>query len=219
MSGKRIRSYEGSDITIRYDPKRCIHAAECVQGLGRVFDPSAKPWINADGAPPAEIAEVVHRCPTGALTYEVHGRNQVDPSAIPTPVELSMCADGPIYVHGSFVVSSPSGQSAAGDTRLALCRCGASDTKPYCDNSHVNIEFSDAGMVETRTRESDGKDESLTVTLLPNGPVLLRGPFVLTSADGSSVFEGEKAALCRCGESANKPFCDGVHSKIGFQAN
>ncbi len=219
MSGKRIRSYEGSDITIRYDPKRCIHAAECVRGLGRVFNSNARPWINADGAPADEIAEVIHRCPTGALSYEVRGQIQIGPPTVPVPVELSMCADGPIYVHGSFVVSSPAGESADGDTRLALCRCGASDSKPYCDNSHVDVEFYDAGMVKTRTRESDGRDESLTITLLPNGPVLLRGRFVLTSADGSSVFEGEKAALCRCGESANKPFCDGVHSKIGFQAN
>lgn len=219
MSGKQIRSYEGSDITIRYDPNRCIHAAECVEGLGRVFNPDAKPWIDPDGAPAEDITQVIHRCPTGALSYETREQVETQAPAIPTPAELSMCVDGPIYVHGKFVLISSGGESTDEDVRLALCRCGASDSKPYCDNSHVDAEFCDPGMVEIRSRDSVDTDEKLTITILPNGPVLLRGPFILTSADGSSVFEGEKAALCRCGESANKPFCDGVHSKIGFEAN
>ena len=219
MSGKRTRSYEGSDITIRYDPDRCIHAAECVRGLGSVFDPDVNPWIDADGAPPEDIVSVIHRCPTGALSHETRGQVRVDPPTVPNPVELSMCADGPIYVHGDFVLSSPDGESTDQDTRLALCRCGASESKPYCDNAHANIEFCDAGMVQGENSDLSGGDGNLTITPLPNGPVLLRGPFVLTSADGSCEFQGEKAALCRCGESAKKPFCDGTHSRIGFQAN
>jgi len=82
----------------------------------------------------------------------------------------------------------------------------------------LNVEFYDAGMVQAGSTDSSGTEGSLTITPLPNGPVLLRGPFVLTSADGSCVFEGEKAALCRCGKSANKPFCDGAHARIEFQA-
>ena len=218
MSSKRIRSYEGSDITISYDPIRCIHAAECVKGLRSVFNPDAKPWIDADGAPAEDIANVIHRCPTGALSYETREQVKTEAPSIPTPVELSMCADGPIYVHGNFVLNSPGSESTDRDTRLALCRCGASKSKPYCDNSHVNVEFYDAGMVLAGSNDSPGTEGSLTITPLPNGPVLLQGPFVLTSADGSCEFQGEKAALCRCGESANKPFCDGAHARIEFQA-
>lgn len=52
-----------------------------------------------------------------------------------------------------------------------------------------------------------------------NGPYLLDGPAVLVDADGNeSPIEGKKVALCRCGGSQNKPFCDGTHRKIDFEA-
>jgi len=219
MSGKRIRSYAGSDITIRYDANRCIHAAECVRGLGRVFNPNARPWIDADGASAEEIMDVVHRCPTGALVYKTSSRVEYDSPPVPTTVEMSICADGPIYLHGKFILTSPDGAATDTESRLALCRCGASDNKPYCDNTHSSVEFLDSGSFTRENSDAADLEGSLTVTPLPNGPVLLRGPFVLTSADGACVFRGDKAALCRCGESANKPFCDGVHARIGFQSD
>ncbi len=220
MSGTRIRSYEGADITVRYDVARCIHAAECVRGLNRVFDPDAKPWINPDGAPAEDIAKVIHECPTGALSYERHEEARSNPpSVVPSPGELTICADGPIYVHGNLELISPDGESTGRETRLALCRCGASTNKPFCDNSHTGVEFLDTGEIQTEGGDGSASEGNLVMTPLPNGPMLLRGPFVLTSADGSRVFRGEKAALCRCGESANKPFCDGAHARVGFQSN
>ncbi|MEP6659138.1 MAG: CDGSH iron-sulfur domain-containing protein [Acidimicrobiales bacterium] len=57
----------------------------------------------------------------------------------------------------------------------------------------------------------------VTVQPKPNGPYLVRGAVVVLDVDGKT-FElpGEVIALCRCGGSANKPFCDGTHAKIGF---
>lgn len=59
----------------------------------------------------------------------------------------------------------------------------------------------------------------VTITPLDNGPYLVRGPVKIIDADGQ-VFEVKKetVALCRCGGSVNKPFCDGTHSKAGFAA-
>ena len=58
----------------------------------------------------------------------------------------------------------------------------------------------------------------VTIKVLSNGPLLVKGPVELTDADGKSyTHEGEKVALCRCGQSATKPFCDGSHSRTGFQ--
>lgn len=220
MPGTRIRSYEGADITVRYDAGRCIHAAECVRGLKRVFDPDAKPWINPDGAPAEDVVQVIHQCPTGALSYECREEGPSDPPPdVPSPGELTICADGPIYAHGDLVLMSRDGETTDRVTRLALCRCGASANKPFCDNSHTAVKFLDTGEIQTDGGDSPASEGNLVITLMPNGPVLLRGPFVLTSADGSRVFCGEKAALCRCGASANKPFCDGVHARIGFQAD
>ena len=54
------------------------------------------------------------------------------------------------------------------------------------------------------------------ITIRNNGPYLVEGEFELVDAEGNSV-EIRKKALCRCGGSTTKPFCDGTHSKIGFQ--
>jgi CDGSH-type Zn-finger protein len=52
-----------------------------------------------------------------------------------------------------------------------------------------------------------------------NGPYLVKGPITLVDAEGNEFkVERDPVALCRCGNSANKPFCDGTHSKVGFQA-
>ena len=57
------------------------------------------------------------------------------------------------------------------------------------------------------------------VTPYRNGPYLIRGPFTILDQDGNEI-ESDRAvvALCRCGHSANRPFCDGTHKAIGFQA-
>jgi len=57
---------------------------------------------------------------------------------------------------------------------------------------------------------------SITIKILENGPYVVQGDFNLVDAQGNEV-PVKKAALCRCGGSTTKPFCDGTHSKIGFQ--
>lgn len=57
---------------------------------------------------------------------------------------------------------------------------------------------------------------SVTIKIMNNGPYIVEGDFKLTDANGQEI-PAKKAALCRCGGSTNKPFCDGTHSKIGFQ--
>lgn len=59
--------------------------------------------------------------------------------------------------------------------------------------------------------------DTTNLSLMDNGPILIEGHFKIMMADGKEVMvEGSKAALCRCGASANKPFCDGSHKKVGF---
>ena len=59
----------------------------------------------------------------------------------------------------------------------------------------------------------------VTITALENGPYLIKGPVTVSDVDGAE-YKTERAtiALCRCGGSTTKPFCDGTHSKIGFAA-
>jgi CDGSH-type Zn-finger protein len=58
------------------------------------------------------------------------------------------------------------------------------------------------------------------ITVRPNGPYRVEGPVTLVDHEGKEWdLTGKPAiSLCRCGASVNKPFCDGTHSKIGFQA-
>lgn len=57
---------------------------------------------------------------------------------------------------------------------------------------------------------------TVTIKIRDNGPLLVEGDFTLVDANGNEVPIAKKA-LCRCGGSTMKPFCDGTHSKIGFQ--
>jgi uncharacterized Fe-S cluster protein YjdI len=66
-----MQEYRNDKIVVRYDPKICIHAGDCVRGLPKVFDVGKKPWIDVDGASPEAIAAQVGKCPSGALSYEL----------------------------------------------------------------------------------------------------------------------------------------------------
>lgn len=61
--------------------------------------------------------------------------------------------------------------------------------------------------------------EQTKITAYENGPLLVTGDVLITDVDGNQYpKEQETVALCRCGASTNKPFCDGTHSKVGFEA-
>ena len=217
MEEKRIR-YSGADVTVSYTLKRCIHAAECVNGLPAVFDPASKPWVKADKAPADEVAEVILRCPSGALKFERH-----DGGAEETPPQnnsLLVDPDGPLYIRGRIIIKKTDGEVLLEDTRLALCRCGASKNKPLCDGSHSKIDFEASGRLgEPKLKPVEG-DESpkIEIVLAENGPLLFEGVLELVSADGEQKQVGRKGALCRCGASSNKPYCDGTHKTIEFKS-
>lgn len=214
----RTREYEGSDILIRYDPKLCIHAAECVNGHRRLFDRNRRPWVDPSAAPADEAAAVIERCPTGALQYErLDGGPAERP---PARNELRIEPDGPVVGHGRIAVRDAEGRTVVRPLRIALCRCGASENKPFCDGSHATAGFTDAGCVPEAKLQpvSDESPSELSVRLLRDGPLLLEGRFRLRAADGTEL-EGGGCALCRCGGSATKPFCDGTHRRIEFRAD
>lgn len=212
----KVREYEGSGIRVAWDAKRCIHAEECVSGLPRVFDPNRKPWIQADGAPAEEVAEVVRRCPTGALTYERSDGGEEEKAEPPN--ELRVSAGGPVYASGDLRVLDADHVEIMRLARMALCRCGHSDNKPFCDGRHLEAGFDDPGYLDDPRVRPAGDDDPthLTVRLRTDGPLVLEGRFRIEGDDGAAA-EGAAGALCRCGHSGNKPFCDGSHREAGFQ--
>lgn len=141
---ERIHHYAGRDIAVSYDPRRCIHAAECLRGLPSVFASDRRPWITPDGALPNEVAAVIERCPSGALHYSrLDGGVEELPD---DPTVIVPIHNGPLYVRGDVQLRAPDGSWEVRDTRLALCRCGASAHKPFCDNSHRRIHFDDGSV-------------------------------------------------------------------------
>lgn len=132
------REYRNERIAIQWYPELCIHVANCLRQLPGVFNNQARPWVNVDGASADEIASVVTSCPSGALRFE---RLDGGPAEeVPSTVSLYVEPDGPYHVRGRVQIEDPDG-SVQAVTRATLCRCGASENKPYCDLNHRMIRF------------------------------------------------------------------------------
>lgn len=131
--------YANDAIEVHWEPRLCIHTRNCVSGLGAVFDPERRPWIDVDEADPDAIAATVVTCPTGALHFRrLDGAAQEEPG-LETTVEPR--PNGPLFVRGLVRVVDADGNLLREDTRVALCRCGGSQNKPFCDGAHRTIGF------------------------------------------------------------------------------
>lgn len=132
------KEYRTDRIVVSYDAATCIHAAECVKGLPDVFDPEARPWIRPQNASAEEIEKVVARCPSGALQAR-----RLDTSAhdVPPAVTATVMADGPVVLEGACVVRDAQGRILRREAKVALCRCGSSQAKPFCDGTHGKVGF------------------------------------------------------------------------------
>lgn len=206
-----VHRYTGDEI----DVNRCIHVKACVDGLSSVFDPDSRPWVRPDASDADEVASVIADCPTGALQFE---RKDGGPEeATPEENTVTVAPNGPVYLRGDVEIATSDDEVLLEDTRVALCRCGASANKPLCDDSHVDVGFEDGGAIADcgSVTEDDPAEDVLRVTPKSGGPLMLSGEFEIESADERSC-AGTETALCRCGASDDKPFCDGTHAEIGF---
>lgn len=135
-----MNEYSNEEIVVYWNPERCIHAGECTKGLPQVFNRESRPWVNIKGADSEEIIKVIDRCPSGALSYKMVGKK--DESEIPC-TRIKVMKNGPLLVEGDCALVDSTGNVSAGNGRLALCRCGGSKKKPFCDGTHIKIEFDD----------------------------------------------------------------------------
>ena len=216
---QKIYTYESEEIEVSYDVNRCIHAKECVKGLKEVFDPKKRPWIQPEEASAEKISQVVERCPTGALHYEL--KNSSNNEQVPNKNSISVTPDGPVYFRGDIEVQDGNGNVLLQDTRWALCRCGHSGNKPACDNTHEEIDFDAHASIDKSSLEDEKSMEEnskLVLKALKDGPLLVQGSYQMYSETSQPVNSSKNIALCRCGSSDNKPFCDGTHKEIGFES-
>jgi CDGSH-type Zn-finger protein/uncharacterized Fe-S cluster protein YjdI len=215
MSDEKIVEYPGKAIDVRFDGRLCMGVGECGRSEGPLFEGGREPWCVPDGVDVADVREIVERCPSGALTY-------VDKSGTPEQAPaVNSCAvapDGPLYFTGDLAIEGAPEDMPGLSFRAALCRCGASKNKPFCDNSHVEAGFKDTGAVGQKGPGLEHEGGELTISPRPDGPLLVTGNLTLRAGAGRVAWQGTRVPLCRCGASKNKPFCDGTHKEIGFKS-
>jgi len=139
MEGKSIvKKYNKEDLTILWEPKKCIHAAICVKELPKVYDPNAKPWIKPENGSIEDLKIQIDMCPSGALSYEQKGITNQNKNM---NTEVELMKNGPLLVKGNVDVKSHDGTVVTKEKMTAFCRCGASANKPYCDGKHKQAGF------------------------------------------------------------------------------
>ena len=212
MSESAIEEAIGLSATIRFEAKRCIHARRCVLGQPKVFQANVEgPWINPDAASAEDVMFVAMNCPSGAIQAT---RRDGPPEPAPQVNTITLRENGPLAVHARIEIGG-----AAIGMRATLCRCGASNNKPFCDGAHAAAAFSATGEPATKASEPlTQRDGLLTITPYANGPLGVSGAVEILSGTGRTLDRTQATALCRCGASKNKPYCDGTHKAIGFLA-
>jgi len=138
------KNYVGKGITIHDNRKICSHAAECVNNLPSVFKLNARPWISPDAAETEEeIVNIIRKCPSGALSYSIDGIEYRDHNE--TKPIITVSKGGPYHITGGIDLIGDNIQWAEGASKehYVLCRCGASNNKPFCDGMHRLINFND----------------------------------------------------------------------------
>ena len=137
MSG--VKKYPAGEITINWEPAKCIHAGTCVKTLPHVYDPKGRPWIKPEGATAEELRKQIDLCPSGALSYsEENGTQEIKNSET---MEVQIFENGPLMVKGELKIVKADGSVETKTKNTAFCRCGASNKKPFCDGSHVKAGF------------------------------------------------------------------------------
>jgi uncharacterized Fe-S cluster protein YjdI len=162
------RSYSTEQITVHWNSALCTHSAECLNRLPEVFDVRRRPWVRVDSADADGIAAAVDACPSRALTYTrldgaEHGPNGVpveigdrgpdpqEPGRAPlqdadgAPVVIALKPDGPLMIEGPVRIELARCEVLEVTDRAALCRCGGSENKPFCDGTHKKIGFTAEG--------------------------------------------------------------------------
>jgi uncharacterized Fe-S cluster protein YjdI/CDGSH-type Zn-finger protein len=126
------KDYYGNDITVRFDLARCLHVGVCVRSIPAVFDTKRRPWVLPDAGEADQIAQVVRRCPSGALHYEftdpARGVEQGH-----SPVTVRTAEGEPLWLEGDILIANDGEELP--ETRAALCRCGSTANRPFCDAS------------------------------------------------------------------------------------
>lgn len=148
--------------------------------------------------------------------FRERNKENVQPRLLEIPNEALITSAGPLRITGNLTIVSEDGQVSYAN-HIDLCRCGKSKGKPVCDGQHLDAEFLHSGrMSEVSDTLASDRPTKITLSCIKDGAVTFRGRLRFHNSIGQECTK-IRGALCRCGQSANKPFCDGSHEKVGFR--
>jgi CDGSH-type Zn-finger protein/uncharacterized Fe-S cluster protein YjdI len=216
-AGQYLRVFEGKAITVTYDDRLCMAASECNRAGGQLFVKGRKPWCLPDEVPVATVVEIVKRCPAGALWYT---RKDGGPAEAPPPRNVAVVSNnGPLYVSGDLRIQGAPADMPGVKCRAALCRCGRSALKPFCDDQHEEPCFDDSGAVGDSGPGLKAEGGPLNIVPQKDGNFAVDGNLTIVAGNGREAWKGTTTELCRCGQSKTKPFCDFTHVSAEFKTD
>ena len=148
--------------------------------------------------------------------FKQRQKNQGAPRLLEIPNETMISSGGPLQVTGNITLVHEDGTVQYAN-HLTLCRCGHSNSKPICDDQHMEREFLHSGKFsEVSEVAASQRPSKITISCIKDGPITFRGRLRLHNQFGQECVK-MRGSLCRCGQSASKPFCDGSHERTGFR--
>ena len=148
--------------------------------------------------------------------FKERQKNHGAPRLLEVPNESLVTNGGPLQLTGNLTLVHDDGTVQYAN-HLTLCRCGHSESKPTCDDQHLDKEFLNPGKIsEASEIAASQRPSKLTLSCIKDGPITFRGRLRLHNQFGQECVK-MRGSLCRCGQSASKPFCDGSHTRTGFK--
>lgn len=138
--GDVIKRYQKDGLEVVWQPGICTHSGICARSLGEVFNPKRRPWIDLNAADQQSIIDTVKHCPSGALSLGTAADAPAESKSKGSLVSLKVVENGPVLVQGEVTITLADG-SEKSQKSMALCRCGESANKPFCDGSHSTAGF------------------------------------------------------------------------------
>jgi uncharacterized Fe-S cluster protein YjdI len=144
-----VKEFSNGEVTVYWQSDLCIHSANCLIRLPEVFNSKKKPWINIHAANSKDIMKAVDTCPSRALTYLkstkfVTSKPRATVKMKSKFARVHVLKNGPILITGNFIVRDSQKKKIQIENEVAaLCRCGNSKKKPFCDGTHQKIGFTE----------------------------------------------------------------------------
>jgi len=140
---EKTKEYSTGEVTVFWRSELCIHSANCLMGLPAVFNTRKRPWVNINGGSTNEIIQAVDTCPSRALTYLKNPKYKTQRLKKKSKkaskfARVQLLKDGPYMISGNFIIRDANKKKIKVEAEVvALCSCGASRNKPFCDATHL----------------------------------------------------------------------------------